>query len=70
MNVNELVASIDAELSRLTEARNLLLGESGTEGSKPLRVKMTAKRKLSPEARMRIAEAQRKRWASAKKTAE
>lgn len=67
MNTNELVASIDAELSRLTEARNLLLGGSGREGGKTPRVRIASKRILSTEARKRISEAQRKRWAKVKK---
>jgi hypothetical protein len=60
MNTNELVACIDAELTRLTKARNLLLGGSGTEGGRTFRVRIAAKRTLSTEARKRISEAQKK----------
>jgi hypothetical protein len=68
-----IIAAIDAELSRLQQARQLLAKNSGigsaivqrtVQGTKPAK-----KRVLSPEARKRIAEAQKKQWAS-HKTAE
>jgi hypothetical protein len=66
MNIDELVSSIDSELARLREARQLL-----TDASYPIhRVTVPArKRTLSAEARERIASAQRKRWAAQKKAA-
>jgi hypothetical protein len=58
MSINDLLSTIDAEISSLQQARKLLTGE-GT----PKR----AKRKLSPEARKHVGDAQRKRWKAAKK---
>jgi hypothetical protein len=52
MNTSELIASIDAEISRLQQARKLLAG--GIE-------MRDGKRVMSAEARARIATAQRKR---------
>jgi hypothetical protein len=67
MNVTELLSQIDSEISRLHEARNLLAGHNAGNGRafKPTRKKRT----LSVEARARIAEAQRRRWAKQKKAA-
>lgn len=73
MSLDNLLSSIDAEIKRLKEARALLAGTStGTRGQRaptvaPAARKKTARRKLSPEARKRIADAQRKRWAEQRK---
>jgi hypothetical protein len=56
MNTDELVAALNQEISRLEEAKRLLSGDNNG-AAKP-------KRTLSAEARKRIAEAQRKRWAA------
>jgi hypothetical protein len=66
MDTTELLSSIDAEITRLQEARALLAGRDGhvRRGGKPGK-----KRTLSTEARARIAAAQRKRWAAQKKAA-
>lgn len=62
MNTVKLVAAIDDEIRRLNQARKLLSAQgTGTWGGKQ------TKRTLSPEARQRIADGQRKRWAKAKK---
>ena len=66
MNTAQLIASIDREISNLQRARRLLAGDEpaarrGRPAGKPV------KRALSAEARARIAEAQRKRWAKQKK---
>jgi len=71
MSIESILAEIDAEISRLTQVRSLLAGtRSGTSSSvnKPAKGpnKRRKKRVLSPEARKRIAEAQRKRWAAQK----
>jgi hypothetical protein len=70
------LALIDAEIARLTQVRSLLastgkvsLKPAGRKAGKavaPVKAKSKAKAKrvLSPEARARIAEAQRKRWAA------
>jgi len=54
INYPNLIEAIDAEISRLQQARKLLAGSAGTRG---------AKRVMSAEARARIGAAQRKRWA-------
>jgi hypothetical protein len=66
MELNAIVAEIEAEIRRLREVRALLAGERILTG-RPGRPAM--KRVLSPEARERIAAAQRKRWAAQKKIA-
>jgi hypothetical protein len=69
MDVNSILASIDEEISRLTAVRQLLAGSDTmktspkSSPSKPAR----KRRRLSAEARKRIADAQRARWAKQKK---
>ena len=79
MTTNDILSAIDEEISKLQQARQLLSGYSNptgaTEKRKPGRPKKivapvsAAKRVLNPEARARIAAAQKKRWAAAKKSA-
>lgn len=64
MNVNEILANIDDEISRLRQARALLVGQ-GYSGSRAGRPKK--KRHMSAEGRARIAAAQRRRWAKQKR---
>jgi hypothetical protein len=64
METKQIIAEIDNEIARLREARTLLVGSSN--GTKPASAKRAP---LSAEARKRIAEAQKKRWAKAKKAA-
>jgi len=71
MAIDSILAQIDSEIARLTQVRALLT-DSGKKtapaaaGSKaaaaPKKGRKT--RVLSPEARKRIADAQRKRWAA------
>jgi uncharacterized protein YbaP (TraB family) len=70
MNTSAIVSAIDEEIAKLQRARALLV-EANITGSKvgrPARstpaAKKSAKRVLSPEARKRIADAQKKRWAA------
>ena len=73
MQTSQLLSAIDEEIARLTQARALLAGTNGVAGGrgkasgsfKATRVK----RVLSPEARKRIADAQKRRWAAQKKAA-
>jgi hypothetical protein len=80
MDLDRLIQEIDSEISRLQQARALLIGEPATR--RPGRPKAAAahksgatatgrpakrKRRLSPEGRKRIADAMRKRWAERKK---
>lgn len=71
MSIETILAEIDAEIARLTQVRTLLAGtrtvSSSGSKSKPTQAKKTRrKRVLSAEARKRIADAQRKRWAAQK----
>jgi hypothetical protein len=69
MSIENILSQIDAELARLTQAR-ALLANAGRINLKAVEaktaVKKAKKRVLSPEARKRIADAQRKRWAAQK----
>lgn len=70
MSLDNLLSTIDAEIARLQQAR-ALLARTSTRGGKrtstsPAPTKAGRKRKMSAEARRRIAEAQRKRWAAQK----
>jgi hypothetical protein len=71
MSVDEILASIDAEISTLQRARAVLIqNEPGTFKEKAsAKRSLKKKRTLSPEAKARIAEGQRKRWAAKKKAA-
>jgi hypothetical protein len=67
-NLNKVVTSLRSEYSRLEremERVGKALNALGQAGGKKLR----AKRVLSKEARQRIAEAQRRRWAKVRKQA-
>jgi hypothetical protein len=79
MTIEEIISHIDAEISRLEEARDLVAGaamnrvsrsprKSGLAAPKPRAVR--AKRVLSPEGRARIAAAQKVRWAKQKRAKE
>ncbi|HEX4019658.1 MAG TPA: hypothetical protein VHX63_00805 [Acidobacteriaceae bacterium] len=73
MQVNRIIQEIDAEISRLQQARALLLGGNATVSKKksvgrPAGTKVAGKkRRLSAEGRKRIADAMRKRWAERRK---
>lgn len=73
----DVIAAIDREISRLQQARTILAGEDeetprGRGPAKQVVAKKKVgrpagtKRVLSPEARKRIADAQKKRWAAQK----
>jgi hypothetical protein len=77
MTISSIVEELDAEIARLQQARALLsdrrfpgIASIATAG-RPDGRKGVARKKptLSPEARQKIADAQRKRWASQKRTA-
>jgi hypothetical protein len=70
METKGVLAEIDAEILRLERARALLVGfaTEGRRGKKAAK-STSKKRQLSPEARARIAAAQKARWAKARKTA-
>ena len=64
MNTKDILASIDQEIATLHKVRALLNDKTATKAAKPVVVKK--RRKLSADARKRIADAQRKRWAAQK----
>jgi hypothetical protein len=73
MDTNEIIAQIDAEIARLQQAKSLLSGTTITATRGPykaaaIHMPVIIKRTMSPEGRARIAAAQKKRWAKAKKT--
>ena len=68
MTSPDLLFLIDAEISRLEQAR-ALIAEVARSQYTVATAKPRKKRTLSPEALKRIVEAQRKRWAKLKKPA-
>jgi hypothetical protein len=74
MAIESILAQIDEEIAKLTQIRSLLAttGAAAKKATGPKAKKTAAKAKgkkrrtLSPEARKRIADAQRKRWAAQK----
>src|SRR5271167_895476 len=77
VEVSRIIAEIDAQISKLQQARELLSGiatktekgpgrPKGSKNAKPVKAK---KRKLSPEGRKRIADAMKRRWAERRKVA-
>jgi hypothetical protein len=74
MAIDSILAQIDAEIATLTQVRSLLANTglvaakvTGPKTKKtPAKAKILKRRVLSPEARKRIADAQRKRWAAQK----
>jgi hypothetical protein len=70
MAIENILAQIDSEIARLQQARTLLasIGTTAKVGSSAknatAKSKPRKKRVLSADARKRIADAQRKRWAA------
>lgn len=75
MDTARMVRELDAEIARLTSARNLLAGSSNTRVKGRVRVppakRATAKprRHLTAAGRERLSELMKKRWAERKKKA-
>ena len=72
MSREHILSAIDEEISRLQQARKLLQSSGGSKlvsGLSSNGRKTRAKRTLSPEARARIAAAQKRRWAKQRKEA-
>jgi hypothetical protein len=78
MDVSKILEELDAEITRLQEARSALVSISGTQvtvtkrrgrpkGSTNAPKPVKRPRKLTAEGRKRIAEAQQRRWAEARK---
>ena len=77
MNTKEILDHINDEISRLQQVKTLLQGSSNgyskgpsVSASSSASPKVKGKRVLSPEARKKIAAAQRKRWAKVRKAAQ
>lgn len=76
MDTNEIIAQLDIEIARLQEAKSILSGTTTTQAKRGRPNKagvaviapVAAKRILSPEARARIAAAQKARWAKVRKS--
>jgi len=70
MNREQIIAAIEDEINRLEQVRKLLKSATG-QGlvSGGTAAKAPRKRILSPEARQRIAAAQKRRWAKQKAAA-
>jgi hypothetical protein len=74
MTIDSILAQIDAEIAKLTQVRSLLSGIGAVAikvtkrktKKKTVPAKAPKRRVLSAEARKRIADAQRKRWAAQK----
>ena len=81
MEVSRIIAELDAQISKLQQARELLAGTTAKAGKGPGRPKgsknskattSTAaprKRKLSAQGRKNIADAMKRRWAERRKLA-
>ena len=83
MEVSRIIAEIDAQISKLRQARELLggtttiakagKGPGRPKGSKNSKAAASAaaprKRKLSPQGRKNIADAMKRRWAERRKLA-
>jgi hypothetical protein len=71
MSREQILIAIDEEISKLQQVRRLLQSTGGSKlvSNFSANGKPRAKRVLSPEARQRIAAAQKRRWAKQKKEA-
>jgi hypothetical protein len=74
MDIQEILAQIDAEIARLQQVKSILSGSTTTaklgrpKARHNVGSPVAAKRTMSPEGRARIAAAQKARWAKQKKT--
>ena len=76
MTIDSILAQIDSEIAKLAQVRSLLAGigkvaatvtkRKTKKKSAPAKAKTRKRRVLSADARKRIADAQRKRWAAQK----
>jgi hypothetical protein len=71
MSIESILVQIDAEIAHLTHVRNLLASKSAVSVEPANSVSAKAgkakkRRVLSADARKRIADAQRRRWAAQK----
>ena len=69
MTIDSILAQVDSEIARLTQVRALLSGSGKTAAAAAPEAAPKARRRkrvLSADARKRIADAQRRRWAAQK----
>lgn len=76
MEVSRIIQEIDTQISKLQQARALLIGGNAVrvgpgrpKGSKKASAASASKRKLSAAGRKRISDAMKKRWAERRKQA-
>jgi hypothetical protein len=75
MDTARIVRELDAEIARLTSARNLLAGSSNAQAKRRVKVapakgaKAKPGRHLTPAGRKKLSELMKKRWAERKKKA-
>jgi hypothetical protein len=76
VEVSRIIVEIDAQISKLQQARALLAGTAapagrgrpnGSKNAPSTTPSPRKRRKLSPEGRKRIADAMKKRWAERRK---
>jgi hypothetical protein len=69
MAITEIITELDAEIARLEQVRKLLSSGRNIQIGRLVAKKSSSRKKrvLSVEARKKIADAQRKRWAGKKK---
>jgi hypothetical protein len=73
LNIHAILFQLDLEIAKLEQAKALLTTDKAPGKKAPGRPKKAAvvgsskKRQISPEGRARIAAAQKKRWAAAKR---
>jgi hypothetical protein len=65
--MDRIVQDLNAEIERLIQARNLLLGGNFNRSGRRGRVGAPPGRVLSADARRRISEGMKKRWAERRK---
>jgi hypothetical protein len=64
--MDRIIDDLNTEIDRLTQARDLLLGNSRGRGAQVKRG-VRRRRRLSAEGRRKISEAMKKRWAERRK---
>jgi hypothetical protein len=76
VNTHKIVQELDAEIARLTSARNILNGSTATNGSARLAKSVTATKPSQPKrhgitaaGRKRLSLLMKKRWAERRKRA-
>lgn len=69
MTIDSILADLKAERDRLDQAISALEGRGGPRGGRGRAGGVRRRRHMSPEARRRISEMMKKRWAERKRKA-